>query len=295
MDDNGWISRDPTWCSTCIEAKKPCDAHRGPDGQPVEYTGHDVYRPSPWVLNVVGHRYRAAFDGIYVCFGYDRRHGFWMRQVDAPYRETNISERAIDRTWHKIELSWGAWKLARAWLKLGRRPLTATECPDVDIAKATERLHNLGLVFHGVAGSYLTEDGKKIAAIENFHMIDTGETIAHLIESGVLEDCVHRAFGVVVNDLRLQAIRQRRKEAAEDIPIERLEKLVESFASGQEGHAPWYAPRMSPAEEDVKGSEVASGRSPERVRNLIASLAPRWSATVTGAVVHLTATVPLRA
>lgn len=101
------IPANPAWCSYCIQSEEgPCESHRGRNGRPKAYSGHDGYEPSEWVLRVVGQRY-TAWDAhchcirTWECFGYDPRHGFWMRTVDdfGVYRETNVSERAIDRTW----------------------------------------------------------------------------------------------------------------------------------------------------------------------------------------------------
>lgn len=97
------IPADPKWCSRCVlpeEAGRPCPAHRGPGGEPVEYSGPDVYRPSEWVLEVVGQRY-SSLSGPCLCFGYDPRHGFWVRD-EATGKERNVSERAIGRTLHRI-------------------------------------------------------------------------------------------------------------------------------------------------------------------------------------------------
>jgi hypothetical protein len=96
----GWIPKDPAWCTRCIAEGSPCGDHRGPDGSVRSYRGSDAYEPSSWVLEVVGKRYK-AWGGPYLCFGYDPRSGFWMRS-EADGRETNVSEAAIDRTFHRI-------------------------------------------------------------------------------------------------------------------------------------------------------------------------------------------------
>ena len=98
------IPRDPSWCSMCRCPEhygdgSPCSAHRGAGGHPAPYDGPHVYEPSNWVSSVVGQRYRGS-DGTYVCDGYDPRHGFWMRDV-ATGEQRNVSERAIDRTYHR--------------------------------------------------------------------------------------------------------------------------------------------------------------------------------------------------
>ena len=85
------IPRNPAWCSICINPDHfygahdgPCEAHRGPNGQPVPYEGDNVYEPSEWVLRVVGGRYTAhdaysRIQQVFICTGYDPRHGFWMK------------------------------------------------------------------------------------------------------------------------------------------------------------------------------------------------------------------------
>lgn len=125
------IPRSPAWCSCCIQSNEgPCADHRGPDGKPRDYSGHDVYTPSEWVLDVVGRRFSAWDYGYpggtrtWECFGYDPRQGFWMRTVDdlAAPRETNISGSAIGRTWFPLRMTVGAWWLLEAVAELGRLP-----------------------------------------------------------------------------------------------------------------------------------------------------------------------------
>lgn len=85
-----------------------CKHHKGVDG-PVEYTDLNAYEPKEWITRVVGSRYRGL--DVYtmttrnwLCFGYDPRNGFWFRAEDdgLPVRLANVSERAIDRTYHRI-------------------------------------------------------------------------------------------------------------------------------------------------------------------------------------------------
>lgn len=112
----GNIPRDPKQCVHCIQNGEPCVDHRGPTGSPVEYTGPDMYEPDDWVKEVMTTFWRAysTQDNSNVrghicscirsweCFGFDPRVGFWMRTIDrlGPPRQTNISVRAIDATWH---------------------------------------------------------------------------------------------------------------------------------------------------------------------------------------------------
>lgn len=60
------------------------------------------YTPSEWVASVVGGTYRTWGEQSYVCIGYDRRFGFWMQDVADPHNFTNVSERAIGRTYHLV-------------------------------------------------------------------------------------------------------------------------------------------------------------------------------------------------
>ncbi len=119
------IPRDPAHCQYCLTAKgawreRPCDDHALPDGSRGEYSGPDIYEPSDFVKGVVGNLYTAGRWGcgkpgqdplmLVEVFGYDRRCGFWVREVRVlpdGNREivengyfSNISERAIDRTYH---------------------------------------------------------------------------------------------------------------------------------------------------------------------------------------------------
>jgi hypothetical protein len=63
------------------------------------------YTPTSWVLSVVGKTYHSGGDGLtYVCTGYNPRWGFWMawQGEAAESRITNVSERAIGRTFHEV-------------------------------------------------------------------------------------------------------------------------------------------------------------------------------------------------
>lgn len=116
------IPSNPAWCSYCRLADRRCGAHSpGQDGAPQPYNGSDVYEPSGWVTSVVG-RYYQSMGRVYVCDGYDPRHGFWMTSVDRlESRSTNVSERAIDRTFHRLELpTISDWKDSSAHLRVGR-------------------------------------------------------------------------------------------------------------------------------------------------------------------------------
>lgn len=73
------------------------------------YDGPDVYEPSKWVLDVVGSHYKGYCIytqclRVWTCTGYDPRSGFWLKTDDdlGPPRLTNVSERAIDRTFHRV-------------------------------------------------------------------------------------------------------------------------------------------------------------------------------------------------
>jgi hypothetical protein len=173
---NGNIPHNPAWCSRCIEAKAPCDDHRGPGGESVPYTGPDVYAPSAWVKQVVGGRYRDGWTlKLCVCFGYDPRHGFWMRQLDTGV-ERNVSERAIDRTYHRIHMTGGAWMLARAYVALGRMPTPEDKC-GADIAMASRTLRDFDCL---TADGQLTDAGRKLAAMNERDMLilDSPEAVA---------------------------------------------------------------------------------------------------------------------
>lgn len=102
----GTVPKSHACCTRCIDSRMngngdPCSDHRGKDGAFVDYAGPDAYEPSEWVLTVVGKRYRGFGGLVYSCFGYDPRSGFWMRAEDGS-REANVSEAAIDRTYHQL-------------------------------------------------------------------------------------------------------------------------------------------------------------------------------------------------
>lgn len=94
-------SADCTHCHQYIGIKfvkrHPCELH--PEGK--DYEGPDVYEPSDWVKQVVGKKYR-TLDGLFECTGYDPRCGFWMQSTERELDLRNVSERAIDRTYHRV-------------------------------------------------------------------------------------------------------------------------------------------------------------------------------------------------
>ena len=62
--------------------------------------------------DVIGQMFKSGRDGhTYYCDSYDPRRGYWMTRIDAPPENradddtmwrTNVSERAINRTYHRI-------------------------------------------------------------------------------------------------------------------------------------------------------------------------------------------------
>ncbi len=132
----------------------PCSFHRGPNGQPVEYTGEFMYEPSDFVKHVVGGLYRAIDCQIHdlpirrwVCFGYDPRSGFWMRSDDdlGSPKVTNVSERAVNRTFHRLGLTMGAALLLHIGRAEGQLP-SADKTPSVSYDRASETLRELGMI-----------------------------------------------------------------------------------------------------------------------------------------------------
>jgi len=95
----------------------------------VPYEGSDVYKPSEWVLRVVGsvlqsYDWTGKVEGpvFYECDGYDPRHGFWLRNLRDPEDVRNVSERAIDRTFHTIHSYSPYRKLVDALLAIKKGP-----------------------------------------------------------------------------------------------------------------------------------------------------------------------------
>ena len=175
MEDmpNGTIPKDPSWCVECRMDKKPCEHHVDRDGNPMVYAGQDAYTPSSWVLGIVGKRWRGMGD-VYLCTGFDPRCGFWMRQIAAPHREANISTRVIGRTYHRIRLTLGAWVIARTIAKLGRLP-TKEEAHEAraSLDMGMKTLRDLDLVIEKDGVTSLTEEGQRMAAIEDFFLTET--------------------------------------------------------------------------------------------------------------------------
>ena len=64
------------------------------------------YEPTDWVKSVVGTKYKSD-SKIWSCIGYDPGCGFWMENIEDVNELTNISERAIDRTFHRVYK--GSW------------------------------------------------------------------------------------------------------------------------------------------------------------------------------------------
>lgn len=81
---------------TLRDDKSYCKNH--PKGK--NYNGIDLYSPSDWVKLVVGKKYKGYDGKIYICTGYDPAAGFWMKDENSSL--INISERAIDRTFHVV-------------------------------------------------------------------------------------------------------------------------------------------------------------------------------------------------
>lgn len=52
--------------------------------------------------HTVGHEFKAWDGKRYFCDSYDPRIGYWMTEVGNPDNRTNVSERAIGRTFHII-------------------------------------------------------------------------------------------------------------------------------------------------------------------------------------------------
>lgn len=99
------VPKNSDWCSLCIRDGTLCSDHRDEHGQRKEYDGQwpPAYEPSDWVLSVVGTYYDGYDGNIFLCFGYDPRQGFWMQNVRDVADKRNVSERAIDRTFHRTK------------------------------------------------------------------------------------------------------------------------------------------------------------------------------------------------
>jgi len=141
-------------CVGCFQEKAPCQHHRGPNGKAVPYTGYDVYEPGEAMLDMMRCRWAyAPLCGkvrIWECFGRDPRAGIWLRTIDdGDLQVINVSERAMERTVHRVEMTFGAWNLLAQISELGRLP-TASET-SVLLEGATQTL-----VWNGL----ITEDGK---------------------------------------------------------------------------------------------------------------------------------------
>ncbi len=89
------------------------------------------------------------------------------------------------------------------------------------------------------------------------------------ITKGLIEDSMNRAFGLVVSELRLEALRIRVKKIKRSIPTERIFSLTKGFIAGQFGHEPG-ATELTPVKIQ-----------PQRLCVALYKLAPAWNGTIT--------------
>lgn len=108
---SGTIPRKSSDCVWCVR-DGVCQYHRGSGGNAIEYTGPEMYEPTEWIQEVVGQHFtgvdwKLEARRTWLCTGYDPRCGFWLVTVDdlGPERLTNVSERAIGSTFHKVKSS----------------------------------------------------------------------------------------------------------------------------------------------------------------------------------------------
>jgi hypothetical protein len=146
----GRIPKTAASCVSCVrmqmEKHGPCEYHRGLNGEVVEYKGPDQYVPSDWVKEIVGRRYSSS-TGLWLCTGYDPRTGFWMRTLEENSARAliNVSEAAIDRTFHRVRMTAGAFTLLKVIKKLGRLP-NPSEAENVLLPLARETLFQNGYI-----------------------------------------------------------------------------------------------------------------------------------------------------
>jgi len=57
-----------------------------------------------------------------------------------------------------------------------------------------------------------------------------------VVTDELIEESMNRAFGVIVNELRLTALRQKVARVQENVPTERIYLLAVSMIAGQFGH-----------------------------------------------------------
>lgn len=87
---------------------------------------------------MIGQRYKGP-EGVYLCLSHDQ-YGFNMKDVNTG-EVRSISERAIDRTFHRVRMSYGAWVFLVQWNKLGHMPP-----PDAYDAQIKEKLRDNGVL-----------------------------------------------------------------------------------------------------------------------------------------------------
>jgi len=165
-------SKDCRYCQS-ESAKEPCSDH--PNG--VDYTGTEMYQPSEWIKSLLGQRFNAVFEDVqYRCTGYDPRAGIWMDAMDGS-RRTNISERAIGATWHRVQMKWGSWRLFDLMIENQGRMVSkeAAEKAHILFEMAQETLLENGLIEPSPEGLRVSLLGMKTlvrySSEERYHLM----------------------------------------------------------------------------------------------------------------------------
>lgn len=97
----------------------------------------------------------------------------------------------------------------------------------------------------------------------------------------LISDAVNRAFGAIVNEMRIVTLRDDLDSLKETYPISQLIELASQFAAGLDGHAPGSKtlPRVT--------------FDPEFISVAIEQAAPAWNATVDGETVTICVDCPI--
>ena len=102
----------------------------------------------------------------------------------------------------------------------------------------------------------------------------------------VLTESVNRSFGLVVNGIRLRAIRNHQEKRTEDFLVDDLMTIAWSFSIGQGGNVSYLKDirHLEPKTVPSIGGEFPF----ERLKKAIIQLAPKWDAEILDTSVRFT-------
>jgi len=122
----------------------------------------------------------------------------------------------------------------------------------------------------------------------------TQQPVPASVADKLIDESVNRAFGEVVSELRLYALRQNFDEVKHKIPISRLAARAKVFIVGQSGHEVDLAGADLQELGDLEEVPPLLDPSEDQLLASIQRLAPARNATIEGEFVLLTVAKPVR-